>query len=168
MAYKVRCAVTGEYGTSDTFIKRDGRYFKNEEIYNEYKIQSEYWIKCIEKFCYDFLDYKKGQPFPTILPKRLKELSFYDNETIYRTMCDCEEIIQKSISDKIFDSDYQKISYIMAIIRNRIAKVWKIVRQEQRDAKRNYQPIPSNIYASLSEIQNPKQNVKDISRFVEE
>ena len=44
----------------------------------------------------------------------------------------------------------------------------KVVRQEQRDAKRDYQPIPSNIYASLSEIQNPKQNVKDISKFVEE
>ena len=87
---------------------------------------------------------------------------------ILRTMCDCEEIIKRSIRDKTFDSDYQKISYIMAIIRNRIAKVWKIVRQEQRDAKRDYQPIPSDIYASLSEIQNPKQNVKDISRFVEE
>lgn len=166
--YKVKCAVTGEYGTSETFIKYNGRYFKNEKVLNEYKIQSEYWKKCIEKFSFDFLGYQPGQPFPTILPKRIKELSFYDNETIYRTMCVCENDILQAISNKEFDTDYAKIGYIMAIIKNRIAKVWKVVRQEQRNANRDYQPIPHNIYASLAELQNPKQKVKDISKFVED
>lgn len=168
MARKVRCMITGEYGTSDTFVNHDGRYFKNESVYEEYKFQSEYWVKIIEKFCFEYLGYEKGQPFPTILPKRIKQLDFYDNETIYRTMLACDNDIHYAIENKNFDTDYAKIGYIMAILTNRIAKVWKVVMRERNEAKKAYQPIPSSCYASLAEIQNPKQTVKDISRFVEE
>ena len=100
--------------------------------------------------------------------KRIKELDFYDNETIYRTMLYSDNAIHNALETKTFDSDYRKISYILAILRNNINKIWKIVLQERREAKLDYQPIPSNIYTSLSEIQNPKQKVKDISKFVED
>ena len=168
MAYKVKCIVTGEYGTSDTFVKHEDKYFKNEYVYQEYKKQTNFWKKIINKFAIEYLGYESGQPFPTFLPKRIKELDFYDNETIYRTMLYCDNTIYDSINTKEFSSDYAKVSYILAILRNNINKIWKIVLQERRDAKLAYQPIPSNIYTSLSEIQNPKQKVKDISKFVED
>lgn len=168
MARRVKCIVTGEYGTSDVFIKRNGKYFKNESIYLEYKKQNEYWVKIIEKFCYEFLGYSKGQPFPTILPKRLKELDFYDNETIYNTICENEANIIYSLNTKEFNSDYSKICYVMAIIRNNIAQMWKKNMIARNEAKKAYQPIPSNTYLSLSDIQNPKQKVKDISKYLED
>ena len=166
MGRRVKCVVTGEYGTSDVFIKHDGKYFKNEDIYLEYKKQNEYWVKIIEKFCYEFLGYTSGQPFPTILPKRLKELDFYDNETIYLTICECESNIISALNSKTFNGDYSKICYIMAIIRNNIAQVWKQIMIKRNEAKKAYQPIPSNIYMSLSDIQNPKQKVKNLSKYL--
>ena len=168
MAYKVRCVVTGEYGTSDTFVKHENKYFKNEYVYQEYKKQTEFWKKIINKFALDYLNYSEEQPFPTYLPKRVKELDFYDNETIYRTMLFCDEDIHTALYSKSFESDYVRVSYIMAVLKNNINKIWKIVLQERRDAKLAYQPIPSSCYASLAEIQNPKQKVKDISKFVED
>lgn len=170
MAYKVKCAVTGEWGTSDKFVKHGNRYYKDEKVYEEYVTQNEFWKKMIDKFCYDFLDYQEGQPFPTILTKRLKELDFYDNETLYRTMCDekVEEGIAWATQNIKFDNDYMKISYIMAIIRNNVARIWKIVIKERKADNRPYMPIPSSLYSSLQDIQNPKQKVKDISKFVED
>lgn len=167
MAYNVRCMITGEYGKSDVFVKHDGHYFRDEIVYEEYKKQSEFWKKIIEKFAIDYLGYQSNQPFPTILPKRIKDLDFYDNETIYRTMLYSDKDIHYALETKTFKSEYGKICYIMAIIRNNINIIWKQVLQERREQKLAYQPIPSNCYASLSEIQNPKQKVKDLSKFVE-
>lgn len=168
MARKVRCAITGEYGTSDTFIKIDGRYYKNQVIYNEHKRQTEYWQKIITKFAYDFLDYKPGQPFPTILTKKLKELNFYDNETIYKTIEFSEDDIHRALETKDFDSDYRRINYILAIVRNNINKVWKGILQERREKRDPNSDNPILIEQMCSQIQNPRQKIKDISRFLED
>lgn len=170
MAYKVRCAITGEYGTSDTFIKIDGKYYKNQDVYNEQQKQNDYWHKIVDKFSLDYLGYQKGQLFPAYIVKMLKQLSFYGNDTIYRTMEFCDNDIHTAIQIKDFDSDYRKASYIMAIVKNNINEVWKEVLQERREAKKAKQmqnSVPIEI-SNPEEISNPKQNVKDISKFLED
>lgn len=169
MARKVKCAITGEYGTSDTFIKIDGKYYKNREIYDEQQKQNEFWHKIIDKFSLDYLGYEPGQTFPAYIVKMIKQLSFYSNETLYRTMLFCDEDIHTAIQIKDFDTDYRKASYIMAIIKNNVNEVWKEVLKEQREARKTREEKVSEVeLQNYEEIQNPKQKVKDISKFVED
>ena len=169
MARKVKCCVSGKWGTSDTFLKIDGKYYENEEVYNWQKRMSNCWKLTIDKITIDFLGYKKGEPYPTILNKRLKSLDFYDNEVIYRTVLFSEEAILYALRTKEFDSTYMKIQYIMAILRNNIAKVWKTVREERKAAKAEHRQLEDIVYIeSLDNVENPKQINKDISKFVED
>lgn len=168
MARKVKCSVSGKWGTSDTFIKIDGKYYENKEVYEEQRKQTEYWKKAVEKITVDYLGYHKGEPYPTILNKRLKSLDFYSNEVIYRTILYSDSSIRNALNSKEFNSTYAKIQYIMAIIRNNIAKVWKIVRTEQKEQKQKIANEKNDILNmdGLENINNPKQVNKDISKFV--
>ena len=57
----------------------------------------------------------------------------------------------------------------MAIIKNNINEVWKVVLQEQREARKaREQKISEVDLQSYEEIKNPKQKVKDISKFLED
>ncbi len=168
MARNVKCSVSGKWGTSDTFIKIDGKYYENKEVYEEHKKQCEYWRKAIEKITEDYLGYHKGEPYPTILNKRLKSLDFYSNEVIYRTIIYCDESISNAMNTKEFSSSYLKIQYIMAVLRNNIAKVWKMVREEQKIAKAQNKKQDVVYIDGLDNVKNPKQINKDISKFVED
>lgn len=43
---KVKCNATKEYGTSyEFYYADDGKYYKTKEIYDEYKIDKEYFEK---------------------------------------------------------------------------------------------------------------------------
>ena len=166
MARKVKCVITGEYGTSDTFVKINGKYYSSYEVYAEYVKSAEYWKKTVDLLACEFLGYKEGEPFPTILTKRLKSLDFYDNETIYRTVLYSEDAIKYSMQMKNFANDYSRISYIIAILRANINKVWKQVLEERRQLKK--QPSQTNIdIDGMEEVKNPKQKTKDISKFVD-
>lgn len=169
MARKVKCCVSGKWGTSDTFLKIDGRYYESQEVYDWHKRMSNCWKLMIDKITIDYLGYQKGEPYPTILNKRLKSLDFYDNEVIYRTVLYCDESISNAMKTKHFDSTYMKIQYILAILRNNIAKVWKIVRAERKAAKEQNKKLDDIVYVeSLDNVDNPKQINKDISKYVED
>lgn len=169
MARKVKCCVSGKWGTSDTFIKIDGKYYENQEVYEWNKRMSNCWRLTIDKITIDYLGYQKGEPYPTILNKRLKSLDFYDNEVIYRTVLFCEDAILNAFQTKEFDSTYMKIQYMMAILRNNIAKVWKVVRQERKEAKEGTRQLDDIVYIeSLDNVNNPIQTNKDISKFLED
>lgn len=169
MARKVKCCVTGKWGTSDTFLKIDGKYYENQEVYDWTIRMSNCWRLMIDKITIDYLGYQKGEPYPTILNKRLKSLDFYDNEVIYRTVLFCDESISNAMKTKDFESTYMKIQYILAVLRNNIAKVWKIVREERKAAKEQGKKLDDIVYIeSLETVKNPKQINKDISMFVED
>lgn len=169
MARNVKCCITGKWGTSDTFIKIDGRYYENQEVYDWHKRMCNCWRLMIDKITVDYLGYQKGEPYPTILNKRLKSLDFYDNEVIYRTVLYCDDIILNAMRTKEFESTYMKIQYILGILRNNIAKVWKIVREERKAAKEQHKKLDDIVYIeSLDNVDNPKQINKDISKFVED
>lgn len=136
MARQCKCQVTGEKGTTDTFYKADnGKYYKSKEVYDIWNKENEDRKNVIEKFAVDFLDYKPGQVFPTILTKKLKELEFYGYDVINRTIDKAYNSIQYAIQHKDFKNDVGKISYIFAIIKNNINDVYKQVVQEEKENK---------------------------------
>lgn len=133
MARQCKCQVTGEKGTTDTFYKADnGKYYKSKEVYDIWNKENEDRKNVIERFAVDFLDYKPGQVFPTVLTKKLKELEFYGYNVINRTIDKAYNSIQYAIQHKEFKSDVGKISYIFAIIKNNINDVYKQVVQEEK------------------------------------
>lgn len=133
MVRQCKCQVTGEKGTTDTFYKADnGKYYKSKEVYDIWNKENEDRKNVIERFAVDFLDYKPGQVFPTVLTKKLKELEFYGYDVINCTIDKAYNSIQYAIQHKEFKSDVGKISYIFAIIKNNINDVYKQVVQEEK------------------------------------
>lgn len=120
---KVKCKITGEVGTNETFVKIGNYYYKSQYVYDEYHREKEERKQLIDYVCRTFLGYSEGQPFPTVLTKKLNELSFYDNAVILETFKLCEKEILYWLDRKDFSGDYGKVSYIFAIINNKIADV---------------------------------------------
>ena len=113
------------------------------------------------------MGYSRDEPFPTLLPKRLKGLDLYDNETIYRTVIYSKEAIQWSVKMKNFANDHSKINYIMAILRANINKVFKEVIAERHELAKKPKGTNAEI-DKIEEVDNPKQKAKDITKFLED
>lgn len=168
MAYKVKCAVTGEKGTNDTFVKIKGKYYKSQEVYDNAQKQKDLYKEIKNIICYELLDYQTGQKFPTMLTKKLKELEFYDNEVILNTINNCKNDISYWMNRKNIESDTGKIYYIFAVMSSHINdeyRKWK--RESQRKIKEEKSEI--NIGHDIS-IENIGTNVKgkDISAWLED
>lgn len=168
MARPVKCFVTGEKGDSETFVKHDNHYYKSEQVYQDYIKEMEYRKKIIDLIVYDYMDYTKDMPFPTILNKRLKAIQHFGYETIYRTIDSQDETIRRACREKTFDSDYLKLMYILAIVKNNIFPIWKIVLAEKREARKNAKEVSKTTLQDIQEVKNPKQKVKNISKFLED
>lgn len=166
MARKVKCQITHETGTSDIFVKINGKYYKSQEIYDEYILNSDLHKKIVSIIVDELLNYQTGQVFPTILYKKLKELDFYPNSVILQTIENNYDNIKYWINKKDFDSEFGKISYIFAIITNKINdtyKEWK--RNELIKVQENKTHIEVNL--DINE-ENTTQKGKDLSRWLEE
>lgn len=168
---KVRCFVTKEYGTNKTFYKpEDGphsnHYFKNKGIYDEWRAKTE-TRKKINDLIADFTGYYNGEIFPTIVPKKIKELEeTYDIFTVYETMLDKKNDIRYAMDSMEFSSDLGKCSYLMAIIVNSINDVWKRRKKEEEESKRIKNIIFEEDYSNIKN--NTEQKGKNISRFLSE
>lgn len=123
MPRSCKCAITGERGTTDVFVKINGRYYKSQEIYDDAQQKKIKRKELIDYICREFLGYGDGQPFPTSLPKKLNELSFYDDDVILETFKRCASDIHYQIEHKQFSAEYNKVAYIFAIIKNSIADI---------------------------------------------
>ena len=163
MSRAVKCAITHEIGTTDTFIKIGSKYYKSQEIYDADQRKKEVYTQLVDYICREFLGYGNGQPFPPILPKKIKELSFYSNEIILETFKECADDIHYLLEHKQFSNEYGKISYMFTIVKGHIADVAK---KEKRMAASNEQ-VKNNMIecGDLSSIGSKKQG-KDISRFL--
>lgn len=165
MARKVKCQITGEYGTSDTFYKADnGKYYKSKELYDTWNKENEDRKRVIERFTSEFLDYVPGQVFPTVLTKKLKELEFYGYDVIDRTIDKSYDSIQYALRTKDFRNDVGKISYIFAIIKNNINDVYKQVLREEKEQKREY-TIDTSV--NVDDIQTTHTE-KNITKWLED
>lgn len=170
IARKVKCRITGEEGTSDIFVKIDGKYYKNQQVYNAWNKENAKRKEVIDVICYEFLDYETGQKFPTVLTKKLKELEFYGYEVVLETIRKCSSSIEYAVKTKNFKNEVGKISYIMAIVQNNINDVYKEHnRKEKLKEKQDKQTIHFEAENSV-EIMNigSKHKGKDISDFLED
>jgi hypothetical protein len=166
MARTCKCQITHEIGDVNTFIKIDGKYYKSQEIYDEYKKNANLHRIIVDTIVNDFLNYQKGQIFPTILTKKLKELEFYPNEVIFNTIKKNHDTIQYWMNTKDFNSDIGKISYIFAIIKgniNDIYKQWKI-EQNCINKKNNND---TNLIIDINMTEN-KHEEKDLRKWLED
>lgn len=165
MARKVKCQITKEEGTSDVFYKApNGKYYKSQKLYETWlkeKIDREEFL---DMFATDFLGYKKGQVFPTVLCKRLKELEFYGYDVINQTVKKCKSSIEYALTHKDFASENGKISYIFAIIKNNINDVYKQIVEEEK------KPIVEHYIDETVDIDNihTTHKEKNIKKWLEE
>lgn len=122
---RVKCHLTGEIGTSLTFYKApDGFYYKSEPVYQE-KLHKTAIHKQLVNTLADVMMFDSSMVFPTIVLKKLKELSFYGDEIILATVEKCRDKIGYAMRTKEFQSEYQRCAYVMAIIKNNINDVYK-------------------------------------------
>ena len=123
MARKVKCRDTLEWSTSDVAYKApNNKYYSSEQAYLDICHNTEMRKKCIDKMM-DIVGYEAGFVMPTSFYKRLEELSAYGFDTIYDTFCLCEERIVYSLRTRSFNSEYNKMQYVMGIIKNHINDV---------------------------------------------
>lgn len=163
MARACKCRITGEVGTTDTFVKIGKYYYKNQEIYDAEQKRRETYKTLIDYICNEFLGYGDGQPFPTSLPKKLQELSFYDYDTILETFQKCHDDICYWLEHKQFESEYGKLSYIFAIVNGKIADV-NSERQHRAQQSENTKKTEIEC-GDLSKL-GTKRRGKDISNFL--
>lgn len=127
----VKCFVTGERGTSLTFFKApDGHYYKSEALYNQRVHDAEVY-KSIMDIIHDVLAFDPSMVFPTCITRSIKQLSFYGNETILETFEQCKPQLENAMRTKSFNSEYQRASYMMAIIKNKINDVYKAKKRRE-------------------------------------
>ena len=172
MGRKVKCQITKEIGSSDTFYKADnGLYYKSKELYEEYKTEAEYRRKIIDFFCIELLGYEKGCTFPTVLTKKLESLSAYSYKTIWATILYKEEDLRywASVEGK-FKNDFGKICYLFVIIVNHINEVQKKIKAQKQTEKKIDKKIESADLPTETIVQNigTKRAARDISKFLED
>lgn len=166
MSRSVKCALSGEVGTSDLFIKIGTKYYKSQEIYDEYKLKANLHKKIVDVIVNDFMNYQSGQIFPTILTKKLKELEFYPNEVILKTIEKNHDTIQYWMNTKDFSNDIGKISYIFAIIKGNINDIYKEWKSDTvLENKMN--KIDTSLIIDLIITEN-KHEEKDLRKWLED
>lgn len=96
-ARRVKCNATKEYGTpSDFYLADDGNYYKTKEIYEEYKVDKEYFPKFYEKFS-ELMGYKDGKMVGStagFMRKKFKESKIPKDE-LYNSLLEKEEYIKE-------------------------------------------------------------------------
>lgn len=160
---RCKCVVTGEIGTTDTFIKVGNKYYKNQEVYEADRKRKAEWKELIDYVCREFLGYEKDQPFSTLLPKKIQELSFYEYGVILETFKKCSSEIKYQFEHKYFKNESNKISYMFAIVKNSLADV-----NDEINRKRKQEEFQKPIIMEsndLSNVGSTKQG-KDISSFL--
>lgn len=168
---QVKCQDTGVLVSAlDAWKAPNGKYYSSQGAFEHLVKEKEYRQKCMEKIG-NILGYTKGQKFPTIVAKKLKEYETYGYDTVYQTILGKEQDIYNAISNKDFASEYNKTSYIMAIITNSINDFYK-KKQSVESSKQvgrstitmeEIKSIPTSISNNTSTSNN---NVHDISRFL--
>ena len=168
---KVRCCITKERGSKDDFYfdEESGRYFKNKEVFDEWRAPIDK-RKEINDMLADFVGYYNGEPFPTLITKKIRELeSAYDIFTVYDAFIEKREEIQFAMDSREFNNTYHKCSYIIAVIINNIDEIWRRKKREEKLKARQEAELESED-ADFVYIPAPvkRKNTRDISHFLED
>lgn len=168
---KVKCAITGETGTSDTFVKIGTRYYKSQELYDELKLEKESYSKAKDLVFFELLGLTSEDKYPNFLTKMLREYEGYSNVVILRTLEENKEFMQRYLSSHEFNTVVGKIQFISAIMSNHIHDVKKKVQREKEEKRKileNSDEFEMAVGIMNDSIQPaPKQKVKNVTSFLE-
>lgn len=165
MGRRVKCHVTGEIGSSDTFIKIGSYYYKTQEIYDADKKKRQNRLDLIDYVCREFLNYEEGAPFSTFLPRKLQELEYYDDELVLQVFKEQADIIHQRFEVMQFPNELNKISYMIGIVRNALPDA---LRCRRREEKQRMRPILAEEFSLNDMEQMPIKKGKDLSCWLEE
>ena len=162
---QVKCRDTGILvSASDAWKAPDGKYYSSQGAFNHLIHEREYKQKCLEELG-NLLGYSEGQKFPTIVAKKLKEYESYGYEVVLKTILDKKEIIGYAIDTKNFNSEYNKVAYVMAIITNNINDVYKKFKSASRaDVSTKTDITMEEIQSMSTPVSN--KDIHDISSFL--
>lgn len=110
MARRVRCSVTKELGDSSDFIRVGNKYFKNQDVYNNYKKEKESFNKLYTKIA-ELLGYSNGTMVGStggFVAKKIKDSSL-SKEELYESLVEREEYIKElfgEITNHCSDNNY--------------------------------------------------------------
>lgn len=111
---QIKCYMTKEVGNASDFIKIDGKYFKNQEVYEQYKIR----LKLIEKIA-NLLGYKNGMMAGStcgFVIKKIKD-SKLTIEELYNSLSEKEEYIKELFGEITeHSSDSRRVLGLFKII----------------------------------------------------
>ena len=162
---QVKCRDTGMLvSASDAWKAPDGKYYSSQGAFKHLENEKMYRQKCLEELG-NILGYKDGQKFPTIVAKRIKEYKVYGYDTVLQTILDKKQIILYNLCNKTFASEYNKVSYIMAIITNSINDVYKRKKTEEKDVRVNESVATMEEVTAVNSPVNTS-NIHDISKFL--
>ncbi len=144
---------------------------KGQPILGLSKEEENFRQLCISFMCEKYLDYNVTKKMNPILVTKLKQLNTYGSyEVIYRTLQTQEKNLNYINSNKTFQSDIQKISYFLAVIKSNMAKVENQLKTKQAvaEAKRNSTSMNEDIIDMLENktISTPTKR-RDLSEFID-
>ena len=97
--------------------------------------EEEYRKECIDIMCNRYFDYNKTKHFNPILVSRIQNLNKYaPYKIIYNTIVYQQKSLDYAYY-KTFSSEFQKISYMIAIIKNNLSKVYKDMQKKEEQQK---------------------------------
>lgn len=158
-------------------IKKAMKRKKQRDYYQKHKNhkklpseEEEYRQKCIDILCTKYFCYNETKQFNPILVSKLNNL--YKQSFSYKIIYNSILYSMKNLdyaNTKVFSSDYQKISYMTAIIKNNLKIVWKKM-QRQEEAyegftkKINDEEIIHQLNKNIISKPLPK---RDMSKFLD-
>lgn len=175
MGRKYKCALCkSEIDEDSAYIRSSissvGKLIRKRYCSQEELCEHEHEMTCrkmIFDIMRDLLEYEEKQVLPTTVNKKLSELHYgYTYNSIYETFVSCMETLRYWCGlDGKFDKEYQKISYIFAIITNSVNEIdKKIKRDKELDKKQDNHTIEVDVF---DDIPNATTNKKDISSFLD-
>lgn len=116
--------------------KRRENYEKNKDKTKLSPEEESYKKKCIDFLCVKYFNYNETHEFNPILVKKLSDLynKISSYKVIYNTILSQESNLSYA-NKKSFSSEYQKIIYMIAIIRNNLAIVWKKMQKYEEEQR---------------------------------
>lgn len=110
-----------------------------------------------------YMGYEPGDVFPTVITRGLMQFKHYGYAAVLATMEECQSKIEYALASRSFGSDYQKASYLMAILTNNINDVARRLKSQQEFESRQAAPQQAPPPQDFTSAALPK----DITDFLE-
>lgn len=149
------------------FIEKELKRLEKEKETKKYK-------DLIEFIMSEIYHYEEGMIFPSSLIKRIKKLrEFYDYDIIKEAFTVSYDSIMWAMSNREFTNEYNKTSYIMAIVENKINDVYLEVKRKKEQDKKAVQledKVDLSLFNDFADVNNApsKSKSKDISAFLDD